>query len=121
MAKIEIKQVESQDEQILEEWVRVTEERDILGVCATRIASDDWPWCVSIYVAEFVREEPLQSQLFGSITTALNNVPGVKRAVQEDRERWVLQGQPSGENLVRASSLALDTLAGSLRKTYSSL
>ena len=120
MAKIEIKQVEPEDEEVLEEWVRITEEEDLLGVSATRTADDKWPWRVWPHAAEFVREEPLQSQLFASITTALENVPGVKQAAQDDRECWVVQGHPSGENLVRAIAIALDSLAEPLRKFYSS-
>jgi hypothetical protein len=80
------------------------------------MSDDDWPWQVAVHAAEFFREEPLQSLLVDAVTAALSNVPGVKRAIQEDREVWVLQGQTSGEQLVHACSAALDGLAPVLRK-----
>jgi len=121
MAEIQIERVQPQDEEIREEWARVTNEKDILGVCVARMSSEDWPWHVSIYVAEFIRTEPLQSELFDSITAALTNVAGVTRVVHEDREVWVLQGEPAGEKLIHACSAALETLAPSLRKAYAAL
>ena len=121
MEDITIKRIEPKDKELLEEWVRVTEEKDILGVCATRTPHSDWPWQVSIYVAEFVRSEPLQSELFDAITSALSSVPGVTRAVQEDREVWAVQGNVAGDALVRACSVALNRLAQSLREAYAAL
>jgi hypothetical protein len=40
--------------------------------------------------------------------------------VHEDREVWKLQGEPTGEELVRACALALDRLAPELRKQLKS-
>lgn len=121
MENIRIEQIDPENKELREEWVRVTEEKDILGVCATRTSHSDWPWQVSIYVAEFVRSEPLQSELFDAITAALNGVPGVTRAAQEDREVWAVKGNVAGDALVRACSVALDRLAQSLREAYAAL
>ncbi len=124
MANVVIQQVEPDDYELAEEWVRVTDEKDIFGVCATRARDGgEWPWQVGIYVAEFIRKEPLQSQLHNAITDALSRVPGVTRAGQQDREVWALQvqGEVSGEALVRAASAALERLSEQLRAAYAAL
>lgn len=121
MAGIEISQVKPIDSEILEEWVRVTDEKHILGVCATRSSNSRWPWHVSIYVAEYIRSQPLQSNLQVAITDALNAVPGVTKAAQEDREVWVVQGDVSGRSLILASAIALDSLAEATRAAYALL
>ncbi|MGA7832332.1 MAG: hypothetical protein WCA21_15345 [Terracidiphilus sp.] len=118
---IEIKQVNPMDEEVLEEWVRVTDDKHILGVCATRIKNSNWPWHVGIYVAEYIRAEPLQSELQLAITNALNAIPGVTGARQEDREVWVVQGNVSGRSLILASAIALDRLADATRSAYENL
>ena len=117
MEDIKVEQVEPEDDELLEEWVRVTDEQHILGVCATR-SDGKWPWRVSISVAEYIREEPLQSKLHKAITAALKRVPGVTKAMQEDREEWVVQGKVAGAALVVACSTALNRLADALRRAY---
>lgn len=117
MEDIKVEQVESEDDEALEQWVRVTEEQHILGVCAER-SDGKWPWRVEIFVAEYIREEPLQSELHNAITAALKRVPGVNKAVQEDREVWVVKGKVAGDALVRACSTALNRLADALRRAY---
>lgn len=121
MEDIRIERIKPKDEGIFEEWIRITEENDILGVCATRVPNADWPWRVSIYAAEFVRSEPLESELFDAITDALIAVRGVTRAVQEDREVWAVQGNVAGDALVHACSVALNRLAQPLREAYAAL
>ena len=81
MTTIEIKQTPPLDEEILEQWVRVTDDEEIHGVCATRSANEGWPWQVSIYVAEFIRDEPLQSELHEAVSFALSEAPGVAEAI----------------------------------------
>jgi hypothetical protein len=119
MDDILVKCIRSEGEE--EEWIRVTEEENILGVCATRTGDGDWPWQVSIYVAEFVRAEPLRSQLVDTITAALASIRGVTRAAQEDREVWAIQGNVGGEALIQACSVALNQLAPLLRQAYAAL
>src|ERR1043166_2765715 len=92
MTPVEVTQLTPEDAELLEEWIRVTDERDLFGVCATRSRDGEWPWRVSIFAAEFIRKEPLQSQLCDAITRALSGTPGASRAVQEDREVWLVQG-----------------------------
>jgi hypothetical protein len=115
MAEIVVRRIEPLDEEVLEEWQRVTDEKDILGVGASLVAGQDWPWTVFISVAEFIRREPLQTQLRSSMTGALNGVPGVLEALQDDRETWLVRGQVGGEALVRAGAAVVDRLAGATR------
>ena len=118
---IEIKKVTPEDSDILEEWVRVTSEEDLLGVDAARLKQAKWNWQVSISVAEFVRKEPLASALEDKITSALKGVKGVKMVAREDREVWLVQGEVGGEELVWNCSIALEKMAPELRKYMKSL
>ncbi len=121
MTEILVRRIEPLDEEVLEEWERVTDEKDILGVGANLVAGQDWPWSVFIHVAEFIRREPLWTQLSSAITDALNGAPGVLKAVQEDREKWVVRGQVGGDVLVRAAAAVVDRLAEVTRAAYSPL
>ena len=48
-------------------------------------------------MAEYVREEPLESELHDRMTTALQAVPGVTLVVQEDREVRSVDGTPGDD------------------------
>jgi hypothetical protein len=109
------------DSEILEEWRRVTEDTDILGVSASKSADPKWKWRVSIAVAEFVRKEPLESRLVDRITESLKKVKGAKAVAHEDREVWLIEGDVDGKALVCSASSALDSLAPQLRKHMESL
>jgi hypothetical protein len=111
---VEVRQIQPLDDTILEEWKRVTEDQDILGVNASRTNDSTWPWTVYINAAEFIRTEPLQSELHQLITDALNSIPGVIMAVHSDREVWVVQGDVSGEALIRSCAEVLDRLYDAL-------
>src|SRR5947209_13444984 len=93
------------DSEVAEEWVRKTGEPDVRGVRATRLLQGgDWPWRVTIWAAEFVREDPLEQELRDSVRAALTAVKGVTRAEEEDRELWAVAGQADGEALVKAAA-----------------
>src|SRR5207302_812263 len=109
------------DDELAEAWERVTPEPDILGVEASRIANAAWPWQVSIYVAEFVRDDPLETDLRLAIGNALRGVPGVTNVMEEDREVWVLSGDPSGRALIESAGAALDRLADRTRAYLASM
>ena len=95
-----------------EEWVRETDDEDVRGVDAVKLEDGvDWPWQVIIAVAEFVREDPLEAELRREMDAALRAVPGVTDVAEEDREVWIVNGQPSGEALVRAAAGVVDRLA----------
>lgn len=120
MSNVAVKQIQPLDSSILEEWVRVTDDEDILGVSASR-SDGEWSWTVSIHAAEFIREEPLESELQESIEKALTSVSGVTAVAHEDREVWIIKGNPKGEDLVKSCSSALDNLSDAMRKAVSEL
>jgi hypothetical protein len=102
-----VKQVTPEDGELVEEWVLETTKQDTHGVGAVRLPDVDWAWQVSVSVMEFVREEPLETELVSAITVALSEVNGVSQAVQEDREVWAVNGAPDGADLVRSVALVV--------------
>ena len=121
MTDIQIRKQEPQDDEILEEWVRVTDSLDLLGVDAVKIDLPEWPWQVSLYVAEFVREESLERKMDSMLVTALKNLPGVLEVVREDREVWLVNGNIGGEALVRACAQVVDNLLPETRTLFEDL
>jgi hypothetical protein len=118
----EPQKVPVQDDELAEEWVRKTSEPDVRGVGAARWRErSQWAWQVTIYAAEFVREEPLEQRMRAAVDAALRAVPGVQDVAEEDREVWIVAGDPSGEALVRAAAEAMDRLQGDIRKHIKSL
>ena len=97
-----------------EAWERVTGEPDVRGVEASRIDFAGG-WNVTVAVMEFVREDPLESELRRRIAAALRSVGGVETAGEMDREVWFVTGTPSGDALVRAAAEVVDDLAGQTR------
>lgn len=120
MADIEVEKITSPDEEILEEWGRVTTEPDLFGVAAVRIPDDDWPWQVYVSVMEFV-SEPQASELSAAVTAALSSAPGVTKAVHEDREKWAIKRNANGPALVHAASAVLDGFSAQLRSVFDQL
>jgi hypothetical protein len=118
---IEIRKITPADDEILEEWLRVTKEPDVLGVDASKGKHPRWRWQVFINAAEFVRKDPLAARLDRNITAALKGVAGVTAVAREDTEVWVLQGEANGEDLVRACAVALDQLAPEIRRYMADL
>ncbi|WP_145061433.1 hypothetical protein [Engelhardtia mirabilis] len=121
MSEIEIEQIQPADDEILEEWSRVTKERDLLGAGASRSSNEDWPWTVFVSVMEFVRVEPLESELAAAISSALADVSGVKEAHHDDRETWIISGQPDGSALVHAAAKVVDRFAPRTRAVLDDL
>ena len=121
MSDINVEKIEPADDEILEEWRRVTVETDLLGVGAVRLADGEWPWQVLVSVMEFIRDEPLESELVEAVSAALAAVPGVREAAQEDRETWVIQGDADGPSLVRAAAAVVDRFAPRTRAVLDEL
>ena len=96
------------DDAILEAWERDCEEPDLRHVTAIRGDDDEWPWAVSASVMEFVREDPLETELRDAMVAALTAVPLVTEVVRQDREVWIVGGSPSGEELVAATARVVD-------------
>jgi hypothetical protein len=97
-----------------EAWERVTNNPEVHGVEAARIEGVGG-WQVTVGVMEFVREDPLESELRRRIAVALRSTGGVETAEEEDREVWFVTGTPSGDALVRAVAAVVDDLADQTR------
>jgi len=70
-----IAQIEPEDDELEEEWLRSTGEAE-LNVWACKIA-DEAAWQVAISAMECVRSEPLEGELRHRITQSLRGVSGV--------------------------------------------
>jgi hypothetical protein len=68
-----------------------------------------------VSAAEFVCEEPFESEFHARIDAALRSVDGVSDVAEEDREVWLVAGTPDGQALVHAVAEALDAMASSIR------
>ena len=95
-----------------EGWIRETDEPELRDLEASRYDED---WQVTVAVAEFLREEPLEGELRRGMASALNGVAGVVAVDEEDREVWRVEGSPSGQDLLRAAARAVDALADAAR------
>ena len=104
------------DEASDEGWERSVDDQDLRGVSAYRITlGEPVYWSVGVAVAEFLREDPLESELRQQMAAALGAVPGVDFVAEEDRELWYVTGDPSGESLIRAAAQVVDHLADRAR------
>ena len=114
------KQIEPLDSEIGEAWSRdlpATSSREIHGVEASRWRADTpWRWQVTVSAMEFVRAAPLEPVLRRLIIEALRAVPGVLQAEEEDREVWVIRGEPRGGALVDAVAAVVDASAAEIEK-----
>ncbi len=77
-------EIRREDVEDCEAWNRLSGEPHLFGVEAIR--DEESAWQVSFWVLEFVREEPLESQLRAAIVTSLRAVAGVVDVQEEDRE-----------------------------------
>lgn len=78
-------------------------------------------WQVGVAAMELVRSDPLESELRQAVEAALRAVPGVSAVHEEDREVWVVFGQPSGARLVDAVAAVVDARADDLQRHLDSL
>lgn len=106
------------DEELDEEWIRETDEPHVRNVGASRWPVDGWQ--VTVWAAEFVQEEPLESRMRKAVGDSLESVSGVTGVWEEDREVWHVEGSPTGAELVRAAASAVDSLADEIRAELSS-
>lgn len=102
-----------------------TDEDEVRGVGAYQVAGwqdevPDWPgdgdgWMVGVDAMEFVRSDPLESELRQQIIAALRAVKGVTHVDEHDREEWILTGVTTGEALIGAVAQVLDGQADRIR------
>lgn len=108
----EIRQIEPEDEEIQEEWIREAEPGRT--VSANRV-DEIGGWQVAIWAMEYVRSDPLETELRWGIVRALQAVKGVSAAEEQDREQWFVTGAPAGRDLVDAAARVVDELADQIR------
>ena len=70
---------------------------------------------------EFVKQDPLETEIRRRIGGALRAVEGVITADEQDREVWFVTGTPSGRELTEAAARVVDELANETRATINSL
>lgn len=111
-----------ESEDISQAWTRSLDLDELTAVDALRLRGEqEWPWQVIVPVAEFIRTDPLQSELFHAVTSALQNLRGVREAAHDDREVWVVSGRVRGRSLVAAVGAVLDRLEPRLSQDLDAL
>lgn len=104
------------DEGCDESWERVTDDPDIRSVDAARITLGEQPyWSIGVADAEFLRADPLESELRRHMAAALRAVDGAETVWEDDREVWGVTGTVSGEALARAAAEVVDHFADQAR------
>ena len=111
----DVQQVQPLDSGIAEEWIRKTDEPDLRAVSASRLRAGPL-WSVSAWGMEFIRTDPLESELRRRIAEELSGVSGVTGVEEEDREVWTVTGTPTGRALVEAVARVVDDLAPQTRE-----
>jgi hypothetical protein len=113
----DVRQIQPEDDEIAEEWLRETDEPLVRGVSAARIEEMSG-WLVSVWAMEGVRSDPYETEFRQRILAALRSVAGVTGAEEHDREDWFAGGHPSGKALVEAVAAVVDELADRTRAHY---
>jgi len=108
--EIEVERREVEDDEDLEEWVRVGENlhTSFQMVAAGKTDSEEFAWGVGIWAGEFLHRGVIAEDLNNEIFSALSAVPGVKTVGQEDNEQWAIDGDCNGKALVQAAAFAID-------------
>jgi len=117
IASISVKKFDNSDKEILEEWGRIDEldDKDLQNINAIKSDHPQYPWSMSFGATDWIREEPYIGILCERLNEALVALPGISWAVQEDRDYWVLEGEASGDELVRAGAVAVDKFLSEYR------
>jgi hypothetical protein len=69
-----------------ERWQRLTDDPEIRGVEVIRSKSNGpWQWSVTIWVMEFIREDPLETEFRQAMAAELRAVAGVARVRRIER------------------------------------
>lgn len=99
------------DEEVLEEWHRACTlaDAEFQMVHATKYNWERFSWGVTFGLAYCIRQQPYADIIAADLTQALLEIPGVKEAVREDTEKWLIEGEVTGEALIRNGSVAVDT------------
>jgi len=108
--EIEIQEYDSNEPEVLESWTRRCHKNHVQfhSVDAVLLKDEEYPWELYFGAGEFIREEPYVNDLNMEVYNAILSVKGVESAYHEDTEKYVITGSPSGKNLVRTVSEAID-------------
>ena len=108
--EIEVERREVEDDEVLEEWVRVGENLNtsFQMVAASKTDSEEFAWGVGIWAGEFLRRGVIAEDLNDEIFSALSAVPGARTVGQDDNEHWAIDGDCNGKALVQAAAFAID-------------
>ena len=107
---------DEEDDEVSQFWANNLDD-ELKSVVALRLRDEnEWPWRIELAVAEFLREEPLESEYAAAVTASLRAVRGVKEVEHEDREVWVVAGRARGRALVSAVSDVLERLGPRIRQ-----
>jgi hypothetical protein len=113
------KQIAPVDAELAEEWTRDIADphvSSVQGIDAHKWNADTpWRWRITVSAMELVRGEPLEATLRAEIVAALRGVPGVVQAEEDDREVWIVRGEPTGAALVNAVAAVIDSHAEEIR------
>ena len=63
---------------------------------------DEFAWQVYFAAPCLIREDPFALEMERCLNQALGKVPGVKKVMREDTEKWIVDGSPDGVELVKA-------------------
>ena len=113
-----VEQQDPKDIETLELWRRVGKKlnHSFQGVAATRSDSAEFSWGLTVSAGEFFRDGEIADQFSNDIHASLCRVPGVRTVGREDHEQWAIDGDCSGEALVKAASLANDRVLSKYEK-----
>jgi hypothetical protein len=92
-------------------FARDVDDPELLGVEVYPCGAASWTWEITVWVAQYLREDPLENELRRDVEAALTAVPDVAEVAHEDREVWLVRGGADGGELVRAVAAVVDALA----------
>lgn len=114
----EIRQVprDELDSELEEGWQRLPSDPndcEVRGVEVSKWGDEHGRphWNVTLWAAEFLREDPLVNEMDRGIDAALRAVDGVTDVEHVDTEMWYVHGTPSGYELTRAAADFVDDSA----------
>ena len=91
-------------------WSQFNDAEDVRRVHVSFHPDANWQWEISIPVAEFIRDEPLESDFRARVDRALR-ITGIADVAEEDRELWLARGPADGAAIARSVAAVLDAMA----------
>ena len=91
-------------------WSQFTDADDVRRVHVSFHRDANWQWEIAIPIAEFIRDEPLESEFRARVERAIRS-SGVADVTEEDRELWLARGQADGAAIARSVGAVLDAMS----------